>query len=380
LDSLLPYTDEHELFRKSFGEFLDQEAVPYYEEWQEQGFVDKEFFKKMGDYGYLCIPIAPEYGGLGGDLLYTIVQAQEMSKRGLNSVYTQMHSDIIAPYLEKYASEEIKCEYLPQAASGEKILAIAMTEPEAGSDLANVQTTATKDGDCYVLNGNKAFISNGLIADAFVVVVRTSTEDKPHKGISLLLVDAGTPGLTGERLSKVGLHAQDTSQLVFSDCRVPRSHLLGEEGRGFYYLMDKLQQERLIAAFSAVYMAVYSLDLTLAYVKERQMYGKKLSDFQNTQFTLAKLATEIELAKAYTDQLTLEHIAGKKLSKDVSMAKYYCCDLAVRTADQCVQFFGGYGLCDDMPIARQFVDSRFLPIMAGSSEVQLSIVSKELGL
>ncbi|GHT78085.1 acyl-CoA dehydrogenase [Actinomycetota bacterium] len=380
MNSLLPYTDEHEIFRTSFAEFLDRECVPYYGDWLKQGYVDKEFYKKMGDNGFLCIGIDPEYGGLGGDLLYTIIQTEEMNKRGLNCVYTRLHSDVVAPYLERLGSEEIKKEYLPKCASGEKILAVAMSEPEAGSDLAAIATTATKDGDYYILNGSKAFISNGLIADTIVVAARTSTEDKPHKGISLILLDGDTPGFTRSRLNKVGLHGQDTSQLFFCNCKVPKSHLLGEEGKGFYHLMDKLQQERLVAAVNAATMAQYSLDLTLAYVKERQMYGKRLSDFQNTQFTLAKLATEIELARSYNESLALEHIKGKKLTKEVSMAKYYSCDLAARTANACVQFFGGYGLCEDQPIALQFVDSRFMPILAGSAEVQLLIVSRELGL
>jgi acyl-CoA dehydrogenase len=380
MERSLLFTDEHELFREAFGAFLDREAVPHYEAWMQQGYVDKEFYKKMGAQGYLCMTIDPAFGGQGGDLLYTVIQIEELCKRGLNCVYTRLHSDVVAPYLERLGSEEIKKAYLPVCASGEKILAVAMSEPEAGSDLANLQTSAAKDGSEYVLNGSKAFISNGMIADLFVVAVRTSTEDKPHKGISLLLVDANTPGLSRSRLNKVGLHAQDTSQLFFSDCRVPVSNLLGVEGKGFYHLMDKLQQERLVAAINAANMAKVALDITIPYVKQREMYGQKLSSLQNTQFTLAKLATEIEMATSFLDQLTLEHMQEKKLTKEMSMAKYYCCDLAFRAANQCVQFFGGYGLCEDQLISRQFVDSRFLSVLAGSAEVQLLIISKELGL
>ncbi|HWR05444.1 acyl-CoA dehydrogenase family protein [Sporomusa sp.] len=380
MERILPFTDEHEVFRTAFCEFLDQEVVSHYGQWEKDGGVPREVFKKFGDLGYLCIWLDEKYGGVGGDLLYSVIQAEEMQARGLNSLYTRLHGDVIAPYIYTHGSEELKQRWLPACAAGEKILAVAMSEPQAGSDLASLATSAVKEGDNYIVNGNKAWISNGMLADLVVVAVRTDPKAKPYKGISLLLVETNTPGFSRNRVQKIGMHAQDTAELFFSDCKVPQTNLLGEENKGFYYLMEKLQWERIMAAVCAVNQAQYSLALTIPYVKERKMFNQTLSSFQNTQFELAKAATEIEVAKSFVDQLVVQHLAGQKISKEVAMAKYYCCDLAFRTADRCVQLFGGYGLCEEYPIARQFVDSRFLKMLGGTSEVQLVIIAKELGL
>ena len=380
MEKLLPFTKEHDMFRRSFGQFLDNEIVPHYEQWEKDGIISREVYKKFGDQGYLCIWLDEEYGGAGGDLLYSIIQTEEMCARGLNGVYTRLHSDVVAPYIYLHGTEEQKKKWLPAVAAGEKILAVAMSEPNFGSDLANLETKAVKQGVHYIINGSKAFISNGMLADVVIVAVRTDPAAKPYKGISLIMVETNTPGFNRTKLRKIGLHAQDTAELSFMDCKVPAENLIGEENKGFYYLMEKLQQERILAANNAVHQAQHSLDLTLRYVKERKLFGQVLSKFQNTQFELARAATEIEMAKSFVDQLTLQHMAGKKLSKEVSMAKYYCCELAFRTATHCLQLFGGYGVCEEYPIAKQFTDARFLPILAGSSEVQLLIIARELGL
>lgn len=380
MDRILPFSKEHEAFRRSFGQFLDKEVVPYYEQWQHDGIVPRRIFERFGELGYLCIWLEEKYGGADGDFLYSIIQTEETNSRGLNSLYTRLHSDVIAPYIYYHGTEEQKEHWLPIFASGAKILAIAMSEPNAGSDLANLETKAERKDDCYVLNGSKAFISNGMLADYVLVAARTDPTVKPYKGISLILVDTRSEGFSRTKLRKVGMHAQDTAELSFMDCKVPVENLIGEENKGFYYLMEKLQQERVVAAINAQTQAKRSLALTLKYVKERKLFGQSLSQFQNTQFQLAKLAAKIEMAQSFNDQLVLQHMAGKKISKEVSMAKYYCCELAVETATQCVQLFGGYGLCEEYPIAQQFVDARFLPILAGTSEVQLLIVAKELGL
>lgn len=380
MERLLQFSQAHQAFRKAFGEFLDKEAVPYYEEWEQQGQVPREYFKKCGDLGYLCVWMEEKYGGAGGDLLHTIIQTEELCSRGLNGIYTRLHSDVVAPYIHRKGTEEQKQKWLPAFAKGDKILAIAMSEPEAGSDLASLQTKAVKNGDSYIINGTKAFISNGMLADVVVVAARTDFQAKPYKGISLFLVETNTPGFSRHRIPKVGLNSQDTSTLSFMDCRIPKENLIGEENKGFFYIMDKLQQERLVAAVNALAQAKKTLDLTIPYVKQRKMFGTTLSTFQNTQFTLAKLATEIEMAQSFLDQLTLQHMQDKVLSKEVSMAKYYCCELAFEVADKCVQMFGGYGVCKEYPISRQFVDARFLRLLAGASEVQLLIVARELGL
>lgn len=381
MDRSLPFTEEHNMFRRAFGQFLDKEAVPYYDEWEKNGSVPREFFKKMGDKGYISVWLPEEYGGPGGDLLYMIIQTEELCKRSLNGIFVRLHGDVIAPYIYRYGTEEQKRYWLPLAAKGEKIFAVAMSEPDAGSDLAALSLKAVKDGDHYILNGNKSFISNGMLADMIVVAARTKFEGKPHQGVSLFLVEtANLEGFTRRRHKKVSLNAQDTAELSFVDCKIPKQALLGEENKGFLYLMDKLQQERLVAAVNALGQARRSLDLTIPYVQQRKIFGTTLSKFQNTQFGLAKLATEVEMAQSFVDQITIQHMMDKKLTKEVSMAKYYCCELATRVSTKCLQFFGGYGVMEEFPISRQFVDTRILPILAGASEVQLLIVARELGL
>lgn len=370
------------MFREAFGKFLDNEVVPYYEQWESEHVVPRRIWKKFGDYGYLCNWADEKYGGSGADFLYNVIEIEEMGLRGLNGVFTRTHSHIIAPYIYHHGNEEQRMRWLPGACSGDTILAIAMTEPGAGSDLASMKTRAVKQGDYYVLNGSKTFISNGINADAVIVAAKTDPNAKPgYKGISLFVVERGTPGFErGRAIKKIGLHAQDTAELFFEDCRVPKENLLGQENKGFYYLMEKLQQERIVAIVGALGKAQRCLNLTLQYVKERELFGTTLSKFQNTQFELAKVATEIEMTRAFVEKLILQHMAGKKIVKEVSMAKYYACELSFRTADRCLQMFGGYGFCEEYPISKMFVDSRVERLYAGTSEVMLTIIAKELGL
>lgn len=382
MNRLLPFAEEHKMFRKAFGEFLDKEIVKHYEEWEKNKILPREIFKKFGELGFLGIWMDEKFGGAGGDFLYSIVELEEMNLRGLNNlgIAINLSSDIIAPYIYNHGSDNLKARYLPGSASGDILFAIAMTEPNAGSDLAGLSTKAVKQGDYYILNGSKTFISNGMNADAIVTAVRTNPGVKSAQGISLIVVDANTPGFSRTRVEKVGMHSQDTAELSFVDCKVPAENLIGEENKGFYYMMEKLERERIMAAHAALQNAKYSLELTLRYVKERQMFGTTLSKLQNTQFQLAKVATEIEVAESFIDHIIIEHMAGKKLNKEASIAKYYCSEMAFRVANQCLQLFGGYGLCEEYPISRQFTDGRFLPITAGASEVQLTIIAKELGL
>lgn len=382
MERILPFTEEHMMFRQAFGRFLDQEIVPHFEQWEEDGIVPREIFKKFGDYGYLCTWAEEEYGGANADFLYSVIAVEETVARGLTALFTFLHSDIVAPYLASYATPEQKKRWLPKCVSGESILAIAMTEPEAGSDLQAMRTRAEKVGSEYVLNGSKTFISCGINADLVVVAAKTDPNAQPsYKSVSLFVVERGTPGFErGRAIKKIGLHAQDTAELFFDNCRIPQENLLGEEGMGFIYLMEKLQQERLIAALGGIVTAEACLKLTIDYVKERKLFGRPLSKFQNTQFELAKIASAAQAGRCFVDQLILAHMAGHNIVQEVSMAKYWCCELGHRAADRCLQLFGGYGYCKEYPISRHFVDSRISTIFAGASEVMFSLVARNLGL
>ena len=382
MDRILPLTKEHNLFRTVFGRFLDKEIVPYYNQWEKDHIVPRHIYKKFGDHGFLCAWADEKYGGSEADFLYSVIQIEETGLRGLNGLFTRLHSDIVAHYIYSYGTEEQKERWFNDIVSGDKILAVAMTEPEAGSDLQAIRTRAVKKGDCWLLNGSKTFISNGINADLIIVAAKTDFNIKPaYRGISLFVVERGTPGFTrGNPIAKIGLQSQDTAELFFDNCIIPQENLLGEEGKGFNYLMEKLQQERLIATIVALSNAERCLNLAIQYTKERKLFGQPLSKFQNTQFELAKTATEIELARSFVDQLIIEHMKQKDIVKEVSMAKYYCSELSFRTADRCLQLFGGYGYCEEYPIAKMFVDSRVHRIYAGTSEVMLTIIAKKLGL
>lgn len=380
MERILPFTKEHLLFKDAFSKFVAREMVTQYPQWEEDAMVSREIFKKMGDYGFLCTWAGEQYGGAEGDFLYSVIVAEEIARQGVRGVFAWLHSDIVAPYISSFGTEEQKLRWLPGCVSGDSILAVAMTEPGAGSDLAAMRTRAVKDGPDYVLNGSKTFISNGILADLVIVAAKTDPNAGP-KGITLFVVERGTPGFErGKQIPKVGLHAQDTAELFFSDCRIPASNLLGGEGSGFKCLMQKLQQERLMVSLVAQASAERCLELTLNYVKERNVFGKPLAQFQNTQFVLAEIASEIAVGRSFLDALVLQHMAGKDVVHEVSMAKLWVCEMENRTASRCLQLFGGYGYCREYEISRMWTDARIQTIYAGTSEVMKLIIGRGLGL
>jgi len=378
-----PYMkEEHQIFQLSLKKFLDKEAKPYYEKWENERMIPRSFWDKMGDNGFLCPWVDEKYGGFQADFIYSVIINEELERVGTSLIGIGLHNDIVTPYIDSYGTEEQKKKWLPDCVSGKTITAIAMTEPDAGSDLANIKTTAIKDGDYYIVNGEKTFITNGIHADLIVIACKTDQNADPaHKGISLLVVERNTPGFKrGNKLNKVGLHAQDTAELIFEDAKVPIQNLLGEEGKGFYYLMEKLQQERLIVCISALASAEEMLKMTIDYVKERKAFGKKVSQFQNTQFKIAEMATEIEIGRKFLDDLIIKHIQGKDIVTQVSMGKWWLTEMAKRVASQCMQLHGGYGYMEEYPIARRYRDVPVSAIYAGSNEIMKTIIAKNLGL
>jgi acyl-CoA dehydrogenase len=376
------FSADHELFRKSFRQFLDKEIAPHYPKWREEGSVDREAWRKAGAAGFLCPWMEEAHGGQGGDFLHSVVIMEEMARSYDPGFAIALHSDVVVPYIHTFGNDEQKKRWLPGCANGTLITAVAMTEPGTGSDLANVQTTAKRDGDHYVLNGSKTFISNGQLCDLVVVVAKTdNAPGDPHRSITLLVVEAGTPGFVkGKMLDKMGLAAQDTSELFFEDCRVPVANRLGEEGAGFFMLMQKLQQERLVIAIGCQAAAEKVLEDTIRYTQERKAFGKPISKFQNTQFELAKCATEVEIGRAFLDRLVAEHVAGKYLVKECSMAKLWQSEMMGRVADACLQLFGGYGYMLEYPVTRAYMDARVQRIYGGTSEIMKIIIAKQRGL
>jgi acyl-CoA dehydrogenase len=378
-----PYlNEEHEIFRKSIKKFLDKEAYPFYEKWEEERMIPRSFWRKMGEQGFLVPDLDEKYGGSGGDWGFSVVINEELERVGSALIGIGLHSDITVPYITAFGTEEQKQRWLPRCVTGEIITAIAMTEPGTGSDLANIKTTAKLNGDHYIVNGQKTFITNGIQSDLIVVAVKTDINSVPkHKGVSLLVVERDTPGFSrGRKLNKVGLHSQDTAELIFEDCRVPKENLLGEEGKGFLYLMDKLQQERLLVAIGAQTAAEVMLKQTLDYVKSREAFGKKISQFQNTQFKVVEAATDIEMGRSFLDQLIAEHIEGKNIVTKVSMAKWKLTENAKRIASECLQLHGGYGYMEEYEIARRFRDIQVSSIYAGTNEIMKTIIAKNLGI
>ncbi|OLS36179.1 acyl-CoA dehydrogenase family protein [Bacillus sp. MRMR6] len=378
----LPYTREHEIFRKSVQKFLEKEAVPYFDEWEQNKCIPKSFWKRLGEQGYLCPWVEEEYGGLGTDFYYSVIIYEEFEKiaSGLSGI--GLHSDIVMPYIHSFGNEHQKQRWLPPCINGDIISAIAMTEPGAGSDLAGIKTTAKKDADDYIINGEKTFITNGYTADLVIVVCKTNPNaNPPHRGISLFVVEEGTPGFSkGKKLKKMGQHVNDTCELIFEDVRVSKEHLLGEEGKGFYYLMQKLQQERLLCALGGIVSAEEMLRMTIGYTKQREAFGKNISQFQNTQFELAEMATEIKIGRTFVDDLINNHVAGKNVVNEVSMAKWWVTDLAKKTAGRCMQLHGGYGYMEEYEIARRYRDIAVTSIYAGTNEIMKNIIAKNMGL
>jgi acyl-CoA dehydrogenase len=378
---ILQYTDEHRMFRDALRRFLAKEITPHVEEWEEAGIVPREAWKKMGEQGFLAMSVPEEYGGLSADFLYSVIVTEEMVRTNHSGLAASLHTDIIVPYIVSFATEEQKHKYLPGCISGDIITAIAMTEPNTGSDLAAIKTTAVESGDDVIINGQKTFISNGINCDLLVLAARDPGEENPHAAVDLFLVEASTHGFEkGKRIKKVGWHSQDTAELYFTDCRIPKANRLGEKGSGFLKLMLKLQQERLVCAIGAVAAAEYMLEMTIKYCKERTAFGRPLTKFQNTQFEIVEMATETRLGRTFVDKLIADHTEGKEIVVDVSMAKYWTTEMASRVADRCMQLFGGYGYCEEYPIARAWRDIRVTRIFAGTNEIMKTIAARFMGL
>ncbi|MBI5440004.1 MAG: acyl-CoA dehydrogenase family protein [Deltaproteobacteria bacterium] len=375
------YQEEHRIFRQSFRRFAEQELTPYTGEWERDGIIPREIWRKMGDAGFLCPWLPEEYGGSGADFLYSMIIAEELARAGAVSLLTPLHGDIIVPYLYQLGTEEQKRRWLPGCASGEIITSIAMTEPGAGSDLAGLKTRAERDGDHYVVNGTKTFISNGIQSDLVITAVRTDRGAKDSKGISLLAIERGAPGFKrGRKLQKLGMHAQDTAELTFEDCRVPASNLLGEEGKGFYYLMEHLQQERLVAVIECQALAECMLEMTIQYAKDRKAFGAPISRFQHNAFKMVEMATEIRLGRVFLEDLVDKHMRGEGVVSGVSMAQAWTCEMAKRVAYHCLQLHGGYGYMEEYPISRLYRDVRPYTIFGGTTEIMKLIVARNMGL
>ncbi len=374
------FNEEHALFLAAFQTFVAREVVPHQARWNEAGMVDRDAWRRAGEAGFLCPWLPEEHGGPGGDLLHSVMVIEALSDVYESGFAMSLHSDIVVPYLYRHGDPEQRARWLPGCASGELITALAMTEPGTGSDVAGIATTARRQGDTYVLDGAKTFISNGILCDLCVVAARTDADD-PHGGISLFVVEADTPGfIKGRKLPKMGMPSQDTCELAFDGCVVPAANRLGEEGQGFPMMMSGLQQERLVVAIGAQAQAERVLEDTVAYTRDRKAFGKPISRFQNTQFKLAECATKVEVGRAFLDRLITEHMSGVELVKECSMAKLWQTEMLGEVVDTCLQFFGGYGYMLEYPVTRAYMDARVQRIFAGTSEIMKVIIARRMGL
>jgi acyl-CoA dehydrogenase len=376
------FGEDHQTFRQTFRQFVDREIKPNQPRWRDQGQVDREVWRKAGAQGFLCPWLEEKWGGPGADFLYSVVIMEELARAYESGFAMSLHSDIVVPYIYSFGTDEQRARWLPGCAKGELVTALGMTEPGTGSDVAAIATTAVKDGDEYVLNGTKTFISNGQLCDLIIVAAKTDPNpENAHRGISMFVVEGDRKGFSrGKRLHKMGMASQDTSELFFEDCRIPAANLLGPEGGGFMMMMQKLQQERLGVAIGAQAASEQVLEDTIAYTKERKAFGKPISKFQNTQFKLVECLAKVEVGRAYVDKVIAEHVAGKHLVKECSIAKFWITDTSQEVIDTCLQFFGGYGYMLEYPVTRAFMDARVQRIFAGTNEIMKVIVAKQLGL
>ena len=377
------FDEEHDLFRASFRQFVAQEVLPHNEAWEKAGIVDRELFAKAGELGFLGFAAPEEHGGGGvRDFRYNLILGEELQRAGTGAagLGITLHTDICMPYFLDLTTEEQKARWLPGICSGELITAVAMTEPGAGSDLAGIATTARRDGDHYVVNGSKTFITNGINADLVIAAVKTDPTQR-HRGISLVVIERGMPGFErGRNLEKVGLHSQDTAELFFNDVEVPVANLLGEEGKGFGSLMDNLAQERLSIAANGVAAARAAFEWTLEYCKDRQAFGQPIGAFQNTRFRLAEMATEVMVGESFVDRCVVALNEGTLTAAEASAAKMWCTELQGRIVDLGVQLHGGYGYMLEYPIGRAYADARITRIYGGTNEVMREIVGRSLGV
>jgi len=374
------FKEEHEIFRRSFRKFIEKEMIPHIEEWEVSREIPRSAWKKMGEQGYLATWIDEKYGGSGAGFEYSVVIIDELAMADIGLGITS-HSDIIAPYIARFGTEEQKEKWLPGCASGDTILSIGMSEPNTGSDLQAIKTTAKRDGDYYVINGQKTFITNGALTDVVIVAAKTDPKAVPvSKGVSLIFVEDGTPGFhKGRKLNKLGLHSEDTSELYFEDCRVPVSNLLYEEGQGFKCMMMELQRERLSVTIWAQGMARRILEEAMEYAKTREAFGRPIGTFQHNAFKIAEMSTEVELGNALLDKLVEEFIEGKDIVTRVSMAKWWIAEMTNRLAYNALQLYGSYGYMEEYPIARLFRDARAQTLYAGTTEIMKLIIARNLG-
>jgi acyl-CoA dehydrogenase len=375
------FTSDHEAFRDMVRSFIAAEVAPFHEQWERDGCVSREVWLAAGKAGLLGIDMDDEYGGGGNaDYRYYLIMNEELARAGAHGPGFSVHNDINGQYLQRLATAEQRERWLPGYCSGEIITAIAMSEPGAGSDLQGIATTAVRDGDGYVLNGQKTFISNGLLADLVIVVARTDPQ-AGFRGISLLMVERGMAGFErGRKLDKIGMAAQDTAELFFNDVRVPAANMLGEEGGGFVALMQNLPRERVAIGATALAGAEKAFEDTLAYCQQRQAFGRPIGKFQHNRFVLAEMATELAVARAFTDKAVMEHNAGRLSNEDASMVKWWDTELCNRVVDRCVQLHGGYGYMREYPVARAYLDGRVQTIFGGTTEIQKEIIGRGLGL
>jgi len=378
------FTEEHKIFQESLRRFVENEITPNIEQWEKEGMIPRDLWRKLGEQGFLCPCIPEKYGGLGLDYSFSVIIQEELGRSTCTGISTgvRVHADVVAPYIDDFGTDEQKAEIFPGCISGDIILAIGMTEPGCGSDLAAIRTTAVKDGNDYIINGQKTFISNGINCDWAVVAVKTDRNVKPaYKGVSLILIPADASGfIKGRNLEKMGLHSQDTSEHIFEDCRVPQRYLLGEEGKGFKILMKNLQQERLVICTGAIVAAEKMLETTLEYVKSREAFGQPISSFQHNAFRLVERATEVELGRTFVESLLEDHLEGKDITRRVSMGKWWLTEMANRVAYDCVQLHGGYGFMEEYLICRMYRDIRVQPILGGTNEVMKQVLARMMGL
>lgn len=370
------FDEEHHMFRDSFRKFCQEEVVPHSEQWREDGIVSREVWLKAGENGFIAPFVDEQYGGLGlKDFRYSMIMIEELAYVGETGFALSLHNDIIAPYIESFGTEAQKQKYLPKIVSGECILAVAMTEPGTGSDLQAIQTKLEKNGEGFILNGQKTFISNGILSDLVIVAAKT------EKGLTLCLVERGMAGFEkGRNLKKMGMKSQDTSELFFQNVKLGPEHILGEMDKGFICLMQKLVQERIVTAIGAVAGAQRALNLTIDYVKERKAFGKTISQFQNTRFKLAEMKTEITIAQTFIDSLVTRHLKGEVTPDEACMAKYWTTDLINKVVDEGVQLHGGYGYMEEYPICRAYTDARITRIFAGTNEIMKDVIARGMNL
>jgi acyl-CoA dehydrogenase len=372
------FREDHDMLRETIRRFLERECKPRQAQWDKDGRVDRETWLKAGREGLLCTTLDPEWGGAGGDFGHAAVIVEEIARSGVSGLGFGLHSDVVAPYIARLGTPAQKQKWLPRCASGEVMLAIAMSEPGAGSDLKAIRTTALRDGDEYVINGAKTFISNGLNCDLVVVVAKTEPE-LGAKGVSLILVEADRAGFRkGRKLEKMGQEAADTAELFFDDVRVPISHILGEENKGFAYLMQELAQERLVIALGAAAKMEAMLQETIRYTKERVVFGKPLFDFQNTRFKLAEIKVRTTAVRMMVDQYLSEHLKRKLTVEEAAIAKLFSTEELSKALDELLQLYGGYGYMMEYPITRAYVDTRVYRIYGGTSEVMKELIARNL--